>query len=108
MKVTDVKTHGDMITYIGKSKSWKKAWHASKKKWLLLKEGKFDNPASGKCGFCLVQINKDGLSAALLGLCGNCPVCEYCTGLKETGFKCSPEEILKYLEDNKERIFALD
>lgn len=91
MKVNEIFTERDVEKYIGESKSWKKAWWASKRKWELEKQGKC---YSDLCGFCFVLLNRGKK-------CKDCPVCKGCAPGN------SPDIYLAYLRRVKKRIFAL-
>jgi len=101
MKVSDIYTARDAKEYIGNSKSWRKAWLASRRKWELIRAGKRRYKRKNNCGFCFVIAHSGGYVGCLL-----CPVLDYCNRI-EAG-RGNATEVLQYLDANKKRIFALD
>lgn len=97
MKLTDIKCSFDFFNYVEKG-DYKKAWYASVRKWKLLKkdpEGKTHKfTKSSNCGFCVAADH-----------CNQCPVRKFC-GAKNQSSR-TPDEVLEYLNDDKERIFNL-
>ena len=98
MNVKTITCVGTMREYIGDSRSFKKAFLASKRKWDLVKGGESVlYPAEEECGFCQVQSNIHEGSF----ICRGCPVTNACP-------EEDSSEALRYLRKNKERIYALD
>jgi len=104
MKASDIKDFYNAQSYIGTSKTWKKAWLASMAKW--------ENTEYGKdtvCGFCMVTANKK--SIPLWKITKECDACEICPAsepcFSSVGYIDRPEAI-QWLNDNKQHIYALD
>jgi len=102
MTLKDVYTLEDAMEYIGNSKSWKKAWAVSRRKWELIQCGTRSYQRCYYCGFCLVLQNQNGF----LSCEGVCPVEVYCGGLQYK--RDNATKVIQYLDANKERIFAMD
>lgn len=109
MRCADIKTYEDSELYIGNSKSWKKAYRASRARYEIIQ--KYDNKYSSVydgCEFCIVHDN--GRFDPHDADCPSCPTGELCNKFTEERSRLTPKEqatlALKYLEEIKPKIFG--